>query len=108
MLVGFELFRTLGRQYECIETYPQAVVQQLKCASQHKSTDQGLQRQIDEVAKVFGISATEMRANLWAMGFGSTHDRLDALLSAWVASLDEKDRRAFGTPPGDVIWVPKC
>ena len=28
MLVGFELFRTLERQYECIETYPQAIVHQ--------------------------------------------------------------------------------
>jgi hypothetical protein len=108
MLVGFELFGTLGRQYECIETYPQAIVHQLKCASRHKSTNEGLQSQIEEAAKVFGISATEMRANLLAMGFGSTHDRLDAFLSAWVASLDEKDRRPFGTLPDDVIWVPKC
>lgn len=107
MLVGFELFRTLGRDYECIETYPQAVVHQRKCASQHKSTEQGLQSQIHEASKVLGVSATEMRAKLLAMGFGSTHDRLDAFLSAWVASLDEKDCKAFGTPPDDVIWVPK-
>jgi len=107
MLVGFDLFRTLGQQYECIETYPHAVVHQLKCASQHKSTEQGLKSQIDEAAKVVGVSATELRAKLLAMGFGSTHDRLDAFLSAWVASLEEKDRKAFGTPPDDVIWVPK-
>lgn len=107
MLVGFELFRTLGRRYECVETYPQAVVHQLKCASRHKSTEQGLQSQIDEAAKLLGVSPTEMRSKLLAMGFGSAHDRLDAFLSAWVASLDEKDRKAFGTPPDDVIWVPK-
>jgi hypothetical protein len=107
MLVGFDLFRTLGRQYECIETYPQAVVHVLKCAGAHKSTDQGLQSQIDKAASLLGVPATEMRVKLRAMGFGSTHDRLDAFLSAWVASLDESDRRAFDTPPGDVIWVPK-
>ena len=66
-----------------------------------------MQSQIDEAAKVLEVSATEMRAKLLAMGFGSTHDRLDAFLSAWVASLDEKDRKAFGTPPDDAIWVPK-
>jgi hypothetical protein len=107
MLVGFELFRTLRRRYECSETYPQAVVHQLKCASQHKSTEKGLQSQIVEAAKMLGLSPTDMRAKLLTMGFGSTHDRLDAFLSAWVASLDEKDRKAFGTPPDDVIWVPK-
>jgi hypothetical protein len=40
-----------------------------------------------------GVSATDMRAKL--LGFGSTHDRLDAFLSAWVTSLDEKDRKAL-------------
>jgi hypothetical protein len=106
MLVGFELFRTLGRHYECIETYPQAVVHELKCAGAHKSTEHGLQSQIDEAAKVLGVSAADLRAKLLAMGFGSTHDRLDAFLSAWVASLGEGDRQAYGTPPDDVIWVP--
>jgi hypothetical protein len=107
MLVGFELFRTLSRWYECIETYPQAVVHELQCASQHKSTKQGLQSQILGAAKVLGISPTDMRAKLLTMGFGSTHDRLDAFLSAWVASMDEGNRKAFGTPPDDVIWVPR-
>jgi hypothetical protein len=107
MLVGFELFRTLGQRYECIETYPQSIVHELKCAGRHKSTEQGLQGQMDEAAKLFGVSTTEMRAKLLAMGYGSAHDRLDAFLSAWVASLDEKDRKGFGTPPDDVIWVPK-
>ena len=70
MLVGFELFRTLRRRYECIETYPQAVVRQLQCASQHKSTEQGLQSQLVEAAKVLRISPTDMRAKLLTMGFG--------------------------------------
>lgn len=106
MLVGFELFRTLGNRYECIETYPQAIVRALKCASHHKSTAQGLQSQLEEAAKLIGVTTTDLRAKLLAMGFGSAHDRLDAFLSAYVASLDEKDRKAFGTPPHDAIWVP--
>ena len=87
MLVGFELVRALERQSACIETYPQAIVHQLQCASHHKSTEEGLRSQIDEASKGMRVSATEMRAKLLAMGFGSTHDRLDAFLSAWVASL---------------------
>jgi hypothetical protein len=65
-----------------------------------------LQSQIDEAAKLLGVPATTMRAKLRGMGFGSTHDRLDAFLSAWVASPEVCDRRAFGTPPDDVIWAP--
>lgn len=107
MLVGFQLFRTLEKRYECIETYPQAVVHELKCADSHKSTEQGLQSQLVESARLLGVSAVEMRAKLLSMGFGSLHDRLDAFLSAWVASLNEEDRKGFGMPPDDVIWVPK-
>lgn len=70
MLVGFELFRTLSQRYECIETYPQAVVHELHCSSQHKSTEQGLQRQVGEAAMVLGISPTDMRAKLLTMGSG--------------------------------------
>jgi len=32
---------------------------------------------------------------------------LDAYLSAWVASLEEPDRVAYGRPPDDAIWVPR-
>lgn len=106
MLVGFELFRELEQHYECIETYPQAIVQALKCASHHKSTAEGLQNQLDEAAKLIGMSTTNLRAQLLVMGFGSYHDRLDAFLSAYVAGLDEKNRKAFGVPPHDAIWVP--
>jgi hypothetical protein len=106
MLIGFQLFRTLRQQYECIETYPQAIVHALKCAEHHKSTAQGLQSQFIEAAKLLGVTATDLRAKLMTMGFGSTHDRLDAFLSAWVASLEASRRRAFGTPPDDAIWVP--
>ncbi len=107
MLVGFELFRTLEQRYECIETYPQAIVHVLKCATSHKSTSAGLQSQVDEAAKLLNVTATDLQAKLLTMGFGLVHDRLDALLSALVASLDELSRTAFGVPPHDAIWVPK-
>jgi hypothetical protein len=106
MLVGFELFRILKHRYERIETYPQAIVSALKCASRHKSTAEGLHSQLDEAARLIGVTTTALRAKLLAMGFGSAHDRLDASLSAYVASLDEKNRKAFGGPPYDAIWVP--
>jgi Protein of unknown function (DUF429) len=107
MLVGFDLFRILGQHFECIETYPQAIVRKLNCAACHKSTDSGLQNQIKEAARILAVSPSQMREKLWTMGFGKKNDRLDAFLSGWVACLDEKDRRAFGTPPADVIWVPR-
>lgn len=107
MLVGFDLFRVLGAEYECIETYPQAIVRTLACADEHKSTRQGLLRQIEVAAEETGMEPTVLRASLGAMGYGSLHDRLDAFLSAWVASLEEEGREALGTPPLDVIWVPK-
>jgi hypothetical protein len=106
MLIGFELFRSLGKHYDCIETYPQAIVHSLKCASHHKSTKLGFQSQLDEASILLGVTVDELRGKLLVMGYGSPHDRLDALLSAWVACLDESDRRAFGTPPHDAIWVP--
>ena len=40
-------------------------------------------------------------------GYGKRDDKLDAYLSAWVASLDENDRIPLGMRPHDVIWVPK-
>jgi hypothetical protein len=41
------------------------------------------------------------------IAFGAGHDRLDAYLAAWVASLDESERTAYGTPPDDAIWIPR-
>jgi hypothetical protein len=39
--------------------------------------------------------------------WGTPHDQLDAYLSAWVATLDESDRVAYGNPPDDAIWIPR-
>jgi hypothetical protein len=40
---------------------------------------------------------------------GSRHDKLDAFMAAWVASLKPSERVAFGNKRdlGDAIWVPK-
>jgi len=38
-------------------------------------------------------------------GYGPLHDRLDAYLAAWVASVGESEREALGSPPDDVIWI---
>jgi hypothetical protein len=46
-------------------------------------------------------------SSLLGIGYGSFHDRLDAYLSAWVASLDDCDRLALGKPPNDAIWIPR-
>jgi hypothetical protein len=89
MLVGFELFHTLSQRYECIETYPQAVVHELKCASQHKSTEQGLQSQIVEAAKVLGISLNDMRAKLLTMGYLKDAPELIVVLKNIIATPDE-------------------
>ena len=41
------------------------------------------------------------------IGYGSPHDRLEAYLSAWVASLERGHREPLGCEPNDVIWVPR-
>jgi hypothetical protein len=48
-----------------------------------------------------------MAKELSGIGFGHQHDRIDAYLSAWVASLEDQDREALGKPPDDVIWIPR-
>jgi predicted nuclease with RNAse H fold len=108
MLVGFQLFRTLEARYECIETYPQAIVRQLQCGAEHKSTQAGLDTQREAAAGILDLQPSELRAKLGQMGFGAPHDQLDALLSAWVASLRGRQCEAFGTPPLDAIWVPSA
>ncbi len=56
----------------------------------------------------FGPNGRTGEPHLEEIASGLRHDRLDAYLSAWIAALDEADRIAFGTPPDDVIWVPRA
>ena len=106
MLVGFALFTALRQRYECIEVFPQAIVHRLGVSSQHKSTAGGLGKQLEAVARHTKWPTTG--ESLSAVCFGSQHDRLDAYLSAWIASLPLYQRRACGDPDADdVIWIPE-
>lgn len=108
MLVGFELFSVLAEAgYECREVFPQAIVHRLDCAGPHKSTDAGFSAQLAAAAKWTGTTAQELKQALRNSIYGSRHDRLDAYLCAWVASLPEEQLEACGKPDLDVIWVPK-
>jgi predicted nuclease with RNAse H fold len=107
MLVGFALFQTLRKEFECIEVFPQAIVHALGCSGVHKLKSDGFFTQVDAIAKKTGWNLPKLLQKLKKMGYGSRHDKLDAFLSAWVASLTPEDRIACGQVPDDVIWIPR-
>jgi len=110
MLFGFELFACLksGLRAEVIEVYPFSIVRELLPACEHKSTEKGYRDQLHAVAARTGWEPQSLEARLKAAVPGSRHDRLDAFMAAWVASLPLQARRAFGDAqrPDDSIWVP--
>jgi hypothetical protein len=106
MLVGFELFKRLRQQWECFEVFPQAIAATLESAKVHKSKGEGLLCQLTAVVSFTGWPEKICKSCLKDIGYGSLHDRLDAYLSAWVASLEIDQREPIGIPPNDVIWVP--
>jgi hypothetical protein len=106
MLVGFALFRALRQQWECLEVFPRAIAAVLGVNKVHKSNTEGLLVQLASAAKHTGWPVTPSLASLGAIRYGSNHDRLDACLASWVASLDDSNREPLGEPPTDVIWVP--
>ena len=97
MLVGFALFGSLRRQgYDCIETYPHAIVYELKCSAKHKSTAEGFSGQLEVRQRLLASPQPDaFQKALEAMGYGKRHDKLDAFLSAWVASLPSSSRKGF-------------
>jgi len=108
MLFGFELFKVLSAEgWDCLEVYPQATVQVLNPRAPHKTSKGAVADQLRAASKHTGWPQEPTVDALRAIGFGNSHDRLDAYLAAWVASLAEPDRRPFGHKPNDVIWVPK-
>lgn len=112
MLVGFALFRELRPAWECLEVFPQAIARVLGVGRVHKSKGDGLKAQLRAAARHTSwpgaaVVDTAITGHLAAIGYGSRHDRLDAYLAAWVASLDRAKRKALGEPPNDVIWVPR-
>lgn len=100
MLVGFALFERLSAVAPCIETYPNAIVQAIAPGCAHKSTRDGFERQLAAFAREAAWDSGE----LTVAAFGSRHDRLDATMSAWIASLPECDRVAYGSEETDTIW----
>jgi predicted nuclease with RNAse H fold len=110
MLYGFELFASLKStlKVEVIEVYPFAIVRALLKECDHKSTEQGYGDQLAAAALHTGWEPHNLEARLKVTISGNRHDRLDAFMAAWVASLPLDRRRAFGDGkrPDDAIWVP--
>jgi hypothetical protein len=108
MLFGFALFDALARAGRtCLEVYPQATVRILGSGQQHKSTPGAIEAQMAATACLTGWPEKADVSVLKSVAHGSLHDRFDAYLAAWVASLPDHERRPMGTPPDDVIWVPR-
>jgi hypothetical protein len=110
MLFGFELFSCLRRvlRVEVIEVYPFAIVRALLTACEHKSTEKGYHDQLIAIAGRTGWHPEKLGAMLKLTVPGNRHDRLDAFMAAWVASLPLTRRRALGNAQShdDAIWVP--
>lgn len=109
MLAGFSLFERLRKKYECIEVFPQAIVAALGCSKVHKSKKDGLAAQEQAAWIATGWAGKYDNPDLKSAVYGSPHDRLDAYLSAWIASLPEEKRTCYGNKQNDdVIWTQKA
>jgi hypothetical protein len=107
MLVGFDLFAEIRAEWECIEVYPQAIARSIGEGHTHKATVVGFAAQRQAFARVIGLSDDKLKVSLDTSGFGAAHDRLDAMMGAWVASLPDQDRIAYGNGTNDAIWIPR-
>jgi hypothetical protein len=72
-----------------------------------KSLLEGLTTQLNAVGKHSKWPTKAGISELQNICFGSQHDKLDAYMSAWVASLAKRERIACGQAPLDVIWIPR-
>ncbi len=110
MLFGFELFARLRKELaaEVLEVYPFAIIRALLPSCAHKSTPEGYRDQLAAVAARTGWEPLDLEVRLKATVSGNRHDRLDAFMAAWIASLPTEGRRAFGDVRNinDAIWVP--
>ena len=108
MLVGFAVFKELQKLAPCIEVFPQATARALGVGQIHKTQPGAVDEQLNAAAKYTGWLPDQSNGyGLSEIAWGDRHDQLDAYLSAWVASLEEDKRTAFGDPSGDAIWIPK-
>lgn len=108
MLAGFALFARLAREWECLEAFPHATGVALGAAGRRKLTRGGLDDRLAAVALRTGWPSPPQAGALDAVAFGARHDKLDAYLCAWVASLDEGARDGIGGPADDTIWLPRA
>ncbi|HEY5105697.1 MAG TPA: DUF429 domain-containing protein [Caulobacteraceae bacterium] len=108
MLYGFELFAALRTSFEVIEVYPFAIARALLPIHAHKSTEEGYRLQLAAIAAATGWAPDALEVRLRRTVAGSRHDRLDAFMAVWVASLPTALLRAFGdaSDPNDAIWTP--
>ena len=100
MLVGFDLFQRLSDSYECIEVFPNAIVHVIAPGCAHKKKKEGFNQQIEAFAARAGWDGESQKQ----AAFGPKDDRLDAVMSAWIASLPDSDRIAHGDGELDTIW----
>ena len=110
MLFGFELFAAARSELEgeVLEVYPHAIARRLAPHCLHKSTEAGYQSQLAAIAAATCWTPTDLEHELKVAVSGNRHDRLDAFMAAFVASLPENRRRAYGNAhnPDDAIWIP--
>lgn len=106
MLVGFALFRRLETEFECLEVFPNAIVRALAPAGEHKSTKVGFERQVALLSNAAGWPQPKTSVSLNQICYGLRHDKLDAFMAAWVASLPRERLLGHGDGGRDTIWVP--
>lgn len=110
MQYGFRLFEELRKvqQPRLIEVYPHAIIRSFASKVAHKATREGYEGQLELIAKATGWRGDELNCRLRQTVPGMPHDKLDAFMAAWVASLEEPKRCAFGDKcdPDNSIWVP--
>jgi hypothetical protein len=106
MLASFEFFSKLSCYWDCLEVYPQATIRVLGGGLDHKTSAKGLAAQVELISRFTGWTSQQLKRELAASVFGANHDRLDAYMCSWIASLYPDRVLACGFPPGDVIWVP--
>jgi len=105
MHAGFALFEVLGHSWSCLETYPFAIAHELGIKDK-KSRGLGHRAHLHAALHHTGWAPRDLYNELSLIAFGDPHDRVDAYLACWVASLRERDRRAYGSG-SDAIWVPQ-
>jgi predicted nuclease with RNAse H fold len=105
MNAGVALFDVLRRDWPCFETYPYAIVRAM--GLEVKKTRGGHAAHLRAALKHTGWKPRDMDRELRSICFGSPHDRVDAYLACWAASLPRDKRRAYGTDADDAIWVPR-